>query len=145
VKDILKKTLRSIDQVTLQPDGKWELNAKKENMNNSRSSRFDSDSDDDLIEVTKTGDSVRMGTPQILKTPANAVFGQSREVSLGSTTPMGSTSGKRPIGDVIDLTSSGDEDEPPQARPAKRPFHGLNGAPPSLPAYLPPPLPYVPR
>ena len=149
VKDILKKTPRSTDQVTVQPDGKWELNAKKETTSNSRSNRFSTDSDDDLVEITKTGDSVRMGTPQVFKTPAGALPARSREQSSASLPPrdQGSTSGKRPIAAVIDLTSSGDEEDEPLARPTKRQFNTVNGynTPSSVPAYRPPPNGYTPR
>ncbi|KAL2067874.1 hypothetical protein VTL71DRAFT_15972 [Oculimacula yallundae] len=150
VKSILKKTSRSIDQVIIQPDGKWDLNdKKKDNPQPSRPSNgVASDSDDDLVEITKSGDSVRMGTPRV--TPALPTNGtssyQSREQSSSSVPTrdsLGSTSGKRTISAVIDLTSSGDEDDEPVVRQPKRQFTGNGfGAPStSTPVYRPPPPP----
>ncbi|CZT05813.1 related to E3 SUMO-protein ligase pli1 [Rhynchosporium agropyri] len=151
VQNILKQTSKSIDQVIIQPDGKWELNArKKDNPQPSRpSDGVASDSDDDLVEITKSGDNVRMGTPRVAPSlPTNGTPShQSREQSSSSSVPardsLGSTSGKRPISAVIDLTSSGDEEDEPIARQPKRQFTGNGyGAPSaSTPVYRPPPPP----
>jgi len=123
VKDILKKTSRSVDQVTIQPDGKWELNTKKEQSSTPRLNGRASESDDDLIEITKSGDSFRMATPRAYKTPLSQQPSVSREASTSSVPPRDSnSSGKRPIAAVIDLTSSGDEDEEPVTRAPKRQF-----------------------
>ena len=142
VKDILKTVPKSVDQVTVQPNGKWDANAKKAAALSSRSNGFSDDSDDDLVEITKSGDSVRMGTPQVFKTPAASLAGRSREPSSSSTAARGAMNGKRTINAVIDLTSSGDEDEEPTAPPAKRANTNVNGfgTIPSLPSgYRPPP------
>jgi E3 SUMO-protein ligase PIAS1 len=111
-----------VDQVTIQPDGKWDLHTKPEPL--SKSNGVASDDDDDLIEVTKSGDSVRVSTPCAYGTPA------AREPSSTAAMNLGSTSGKRPIAAVIDLTSSGDEDDEPLARPAKRQYNNGYGQPP---------------
>lgn len=144
VKDILKKTPKSVDQVIVQPDGKWDVNAKKTTTSNSRSSGLSDESDDDLVEITKSGDSVRMGTPQVFKNPGATLAGRSREPSSSSTVTKGATGGKRTISAVIDLTSSGDEDDELTAPPPKRTNTNMNGfgSIPSLPtgpAYRPPP------
>lgn len=131
-------------QVTIQPDGKWELHTKKEPTNTSRSNGVASDSDDDLIEITKSGDSVRMSAPRVFKTPVSVQSRQSREPSTSSGLSRepntGSTSSKRTISAVIDLTSSGDEDEEPVARAPKRPMitNGY-GTPSNVPVYRPAP------
>lgn len=111
-----------MDQVVVQPDGKWNVNPKKETKSNHRPTGFSDDSDDDLVEITKSGDSVRMSTPQTFKTPGSTLPGRPRDASSSSTPlPMnGSISGKRTISAVIDLTSSGDEDEEPVAPAPKR-------------------------
>jgi E3 SUMO-protein ligase PIAS1 len=134
----LKGTSKSVDQVTIQPDGKWVLNNKKEQpAPTSRMNGVASDSDDDIVEITKSGDSVRMGTPLAYRNPMVAPS-QSREPS-GPPKSQGSTSGKRPISAVIDLTSSGDEDDEPVRAP-KRQFgtngYGLSSAPIHRPAPL---------
>ena len=76
-----------------------------------------------------------MGTPRPYGTPAGAHLQVSREASTASSAALrgaGSKSSKRPIQEVIDLTSSGDEDEEPVDRAPKRQFssHGLSIAPP---------------
>lgn len=138
VKDILKSTSKSVDQVTIQPNGKWELNVRPEPISKSNGVAS-SDDDDDLIEVTKSGDSIRMSTPRKYGTPLAA---QSIREASSSAAPRGqsSTSAKRPIAAVIDLTSSGDEeDERPLARQPKRQYtnNGTNGFAASTPAYRP--------
>jgi E3 SUMO-protein ligase PIAS1 len=140
VRDILKNTPKSVDQVTVQPDGKWELHTRKENQPISKQNGFASDSDDsDIVEITKSGDSVRMSTHRASQTP---VLGQLSRSSSIAARPSGSTSGKRPAA-VIDLTSSGDEDEEPLARAPKR--QQTNGfLPISVPAYRPGPPNGVP-
>ncbi|EHL01649.1 hypothetical protein M7I_2283 [Glarea lozoyensis 74030] len=63
-KKILINTPDSADQVTVQPDGKWQLHSKNDNPSQSNGVASDDDDDDDLVEVTKNGDNVTMGTPQ---------------------------------------------------------------------------------
>lgn len=132
--DILKKTSRSIDQVTVQPDGIWEVRKEPDQRGGPKGVASTSDDDDDLVEITKSGDSVILSTPR--------GFGQSstpfREASAASSVPSratASTNGKRPISAVIDLTSSGDEDEPEDRAP-KRQFGGFS-QPLPLPANSP--------
>lgn len=147
VKNILKKTSRSIDQVIIQPDGQWELNDKKKE--NSRppprpSNGVASDSDDDLVEITKSGDSLRMGTPRVVPSLSTSGGYLSREQSSSSVPTrdsMGSSSAKRPISAVIDLTETDDEDDGPIAPQPKRQFTGNGYGPPaaSTPIYRPPP------
>ncbi|KAH6684160.1 PINIT domain-containing protein [Halenospora varia] len=141
VLNILKSTSRSVDQVTIQPDGKWSLGIKNENsrLNGVAST---SDDDDDLVEVTRSGDSVRMGTPQTYRTPVPTGNHLQRSVSTSSG-PLrdpgsGSTNGKRPA-PVIDLTSSGDEDDAPLARAPKRQHTNGYSASSAAPVYRPPP------
>ena len=120
VKNIIKSTPKSIDQVIVQPDGKWDVNAKKDVKPNHRPSGFSDDSDDDLVEVTKTGASIRMSTPRNTSTPLGSLPGRARDMSSSSIPPQtnGSVSGKRTISAVIDLIS--DDDEEPIARTPKR-------------------------
>jgi E3 SUMO-protein ligase PIAS1 len=144
VRDILKNTPKSVDQVTVQPDGKWELHNRRESQPISKQNGVASDSDDsDIVEITKSGDSVRMSTYRASQTP---VLGQLSRSSSTAARPSGSMSGstssKRPAA-VIDLTSSGDEDEKPLARAPKR--QQTNGFQPmSVPAYRPGPPNGVP-
>lgn len=116
MKDILKNTSKSVDQVTIQPDGKWELHGKTEPVR--RPNGFASDEDDDLIEITESGSSVKASTPRPYSTPLSGL-GQSQ-----TQTPAPVSTNKRPIAAVIDLTSSGDEDDQPLVRAPKRQFSG---------------------
>lgn len=137
MKNILNNTSRSVDQVTVQPDGKWDVNAKKDIKSNHRPSGFSDESDDDLVEVTKSGDSIRMSTPRNISTPLGSLPGRPRDMSSSSSVPQmnGSVSGKRTIGAVIDLTSSGDEDEEPIAPTPKRANINGFGSYPGGPAW----------
>lgn len=143
VKDILKSTSRSADQVIIEPNGTWKSHEKpkSEPQSNGRQgmSFADDDDDDDLVEVTKTGQAARLDTPLSYRTPNSAPMVHSREQSTLSSGPAakGSSSGKRPISAVIDLTSSGDEDDEPLARAAKRQFNGYSTPSNALPAYRP--------
>jgi len=138
VKDILKNTSKSVDQVTIQPDGRWNFNKKPE-LPKLSGVASTSDDDDDLIEITKSGDAVRMGLPRTFATPVSGHSSQAREQSSSSVPPRAAptTGGKRPISAVIDLTSSGDEEEPVDRAP-KRQVSGINFNP-SAPPYQPPP------
>ncbi|RAL60875.1 hypothetical protein DID88_010199 [Monilinia fructigena] len=86
VKNILQSTSRSVDQVTVEPEGQWKLYSKPD-----------------------------------------AISSQPGDSSLG---------GKRPISEVIDLTSSGDEEEPATRPPPKRQYTSgppvLNGGAPAF-------------
>jgi E3 SUMO-protein ligase PIAS1 len=142
VKDILQKTPKSADQVVVQPDGKWDVNSRKENALNPRGANFSDDSDDDdLIEITKNGESIRTATPQMLK-QSSISFERPRDVSTSSLPSNASISSKRPHSAVIDLTSSGDEDEEPFAPAPKRLNVNGYGSPfPPAHPYRPPPPP----
>ena len=141
VRDILNNTSRSTDQVTVQPSGRWEHYTRPEPISKSNGITS-SDDDDDLVEITKTGDSIQMNTPRTNQVPVVAPAGlgpSMREVSVSSTShSQGSTSTKRPAA-VIDLTSSGDEDEEPLIRQPKRQLtnnvNGLSSI--TTPAYRP--------
>jgi hypothetical protein len=144
VLNILKKTPRSVDQVTIQPDGKWELHNKKENVNTSRANGFASDDDDDLVEVTKNGDSVTMGTPQAWGVSSGSLAQRSVSASSGPSNQAPS-SNKRPIAAVIDLTSSGDEDDEPISRtPKRQQMNGYSGST-TAPVFRPQANGYNPR
>jgi E3 SUMO-protein ligase PIAS1 len=137
VRDILKNTSRSVDQVTIQPDGKWELHTKIEPVR--KPSGYSSSDDDDLVEITESGHSVKASTPRSYSTPLGGLPPRTHERPPSSAAPLGSgtTSAKRPIAAVIDLTSSGDEDDQPLVRAPKRQYSGY--AEPSPTAFRPAP------
>jgi E3 SUMO-protein ligase PIAS1 len=132
LKDILSNTAKSIDQVTVEPDGKWSTNAKGDgpSQTSKAPNGFGSDGDEDLIEITdarvaslKRSDAAQPSTPVIaMRTPSIS----SREPS---TAPLRASSSKRPISQVIDLTLSDDDDE--EAPPTKKQSTGY-GTPMSM-------------
>lgn len=120
------QTPKSVDQVTIEPNGTWSQFSKKPISPPQFSSASGEDDDDDIVEIKdnrvtalKNG-SVASGTPNSFQS-SNTPPGSSREPS-SSVGPQKSN-GKRPASAVIDLTLSDDDDEP-LARPAKRPQYG---------------------
>ncbi|KAI4173468.1 MAG: hypothetical protein LQ346_008421 [Caloplaca aetnensis] len=123
IDNILKATPRSVDQVTVGPDGKW--SCITEGDASPQQSRDSSEDDEDLVEIKDTS---RITT---VKTETNGAFNlmrtppaSSREQS-SSSVPPASSGAKRSVSAVIDLTS--DDDEEGDQRPSKRP---------ALPGYL---------
>lgn len=130
--DILHQTDRSVNKVTIEPDGEWrkivEGEENKSGPNKGRAT-YDNDSDDDLVEIPSEEPRVA----QIKNEPQSATPGfaqqtpplSSREPSISNASATrpgyGQVNGsKRPSSAVVDLTLSDDDDEPP--RPAKRNF-----------------------
>ena len=144
VDDILKSTPKSVDQVTIEPNGKWSQTSLQASaqINNSGSTRS-SDGEDDLVELRDPPQVANVKREAItegsvLRTPPIS----SREQSITSSglpPPMGT---KRSSGAVVDLTLSSDEDDEP-SRPSKRqlthrpsnalpPLRNLENVPPGL-------------
>jgi E3 SUMO-protein ligase PIAS1 len=131
VKDILSNTSRSIDQVTIEPDGVWATNMKPASPANVNGASFSDD--DDLIEIKDHRvsalklDSTPVPSLNSTRTPPTSSREASASVPSGSRS---SISGKRPASQVIDLTLS-DEDDEPIVRAPKRQFTGY-GTPQSM-------------
>lgn len=112
INDILRKTPASVDQVIIEPNG--EFHTTDANASPKRNGeQASSDEDDDLLEIRNMPRiaAVKGEISAISKTPP----GSSREHSILTT-----NSAKRSIGQVIDLTFSSDEEEPPR-RPKRKP------------------------
>ncbi|PGH14430.1 hypothetical protein AJ79_03073 [Helicocarpus griseus UAMH5409] len=122
VDNILQSTPSTVDQVTVEPDGKWSIAKEGDDPTAGGNPSPPSDGeDDDLIEIQ---DSRSVTLKRELSTAPLALqatpSAQSREVSsVPSASRPTPNNNKRPASQVIDLTISDDEDEPP--RPAKRP------------------------
>ncbi|KAL8985178.1 MAG: hypothetical protein Q9205_001055 [Flavoplaca limonia] len=106
----LTSTPKSIDQVTVEPDGKWSRIAEH---NRSPGPKHDGSSDDeDLVEikdplrVTAVKHEVANGSIS-MRTPPTS----SREQSATSSAPPPSIGTKRSVSAVIDLTSDDDEED----------------------------------
>ncbi|KAM0311925.1 hypothetical protein ACHAO8_006787 [Botrytis cinerea] len=132
VKDILQNTSKSVDQVTVEPQGQWKLYNRPDTISSRpgvASSDF-SDDDDDLIEVSPGGR--KASTPITKNGISNGNLNQapSTRDSLSAapsnrSNPLNSsTGGKRPISEVIDLCSSDEEESPPPKRQMTSSFSG---------------------
>lgn len=114
MKDILEKTPKSLEGVTIEPNGRWLIKAEEPETDNFPSDAF-FDDDDDEVEISEIN-SIPTRPAEKLSTPNTP----SRQNGNGGT--------KRPAPVVIDLTlSSDDEDDEPIQRPAKRQSTVANG------------------
>jgi len=107
VQAILDSTPQSVDSVTVDPDGNWSVASQR---SPSADLGPNSDDDEDVIEIQDSRPVRKPDTPSQAGTSSNNT-GNSQDITNRS-------SSKRPISQVIDLTLSDDDDEPP--RPAKR-------------------------
>ncbi|KPM37601.1 hypothetical protein AK830_g8952 [Neonectria ditissima] len=129
VKEILSKTPKSLETVTIEPNGKWHIKTsdderEKQFGSQGQHSQFDAydDDDDDDLEISEVNIIGRR-----LETPKNTTSSTGTPVSAGPR-GMASISNKRPAPTVIDLTSlSSDDDNDVVQRPAKRQHIGTNG------------------
>lgn len=106
--DILTSTQRSVDQVTVEPDGTWSQIAQKEIPGQPNGTQS-SDDDDDLVEIQNMPRLAAI-KDEALPTPTSMARTppySSREPSSSSAAPR-SISSKR---QVIDLTFSSDEED----------------------------------
>lgn len=122
VKDILKSTPKSLEQVTIEPNGEWSQNtiaspSTAGPTNNNTMIQADEIDDDDLLELQSSVVKNAINSCSKTSTPSapNRLTG-SDSISRSASR---STSNKRPVGSVIDLTLS-DDDEDEDPRPAKR-------------------------
>jgi hypothetical protein len=132
VKEILAKTYKSVDQVTIEPDGKWSTNFKPASPSNGGNNAYGSDGDDDIIEIKDSSSLATRTQSTPITTASTPQAFLSREASAALAPPR-SVSHKRPISAVIDLTLSDDDDEP--VRPPKRQSIAGFGIPTAPPVY----------
>ncbi|KAK2811870.1 hypothetical protein FQN50_001908 [Emmonsiellopsis sp. PD_5] len=120
VDNILRATPSSIDQVIIEPDGVWHKPADADDARNGTTHPPSDDDDNDLIEIQDDRlvklKQEPMTTSMTLQSTPSA---RSRELSSVPSASRQSTN-KRPASQVIDLTLSDDDEEPP--RSAKRPY-----------------------
>ncbi|KAJ0166238.1 E3 SUMO-protein ligase pli1 [Colletotrichum tanaceti] len=124
VRDILANTFKSLDQVTIEPDGQWRVNLAQDDgkPTNGGSGLVDDDDEDDwgIVEVNPIR-SRNFETPNrsVASTATPTTTIMSRE-SSAMPRGVGTTSGKRLHSDrvTIDLTLS--DDDEPVAPPPKR-------------------------
>ena len=113
VDDILKTIPQSVDQVTIEPNGRWSpvLPGEASNQNRGSGQRDSSSDEEDLVEIADPprltsikSEAAPFSPNSMARTPPAS----SREQSIGSA-PV-SSGAKRSISQVIDLVSSDDED-----------------------------------
>lgn len=136
VKEILGNTSDDLDQVTIEPDGRWHTekdspSGRSHPSIGTSSAVFD---DDDIISIL---DDKAFSTPF---TPARSLgtpsFAASRE---SSSVPKPSGGSRKRPAEVIDLTLDSDDDEP--SRPNKKPHYGSSQNFISNSIHPPPPPP----
>ncbi|TGZ80958.1 hypothetical protein EX30DRAFT_32090 [Ascodesmis nigricans] len=104
--DILSNTPKTVDSVTIDPDGQWAVAAESSN------SPAPDDSDDEY-----TGKDIVSLDDDSPQPPRRTTSVTTPAVSTPSSTRAGgSTTTKRAASQVIDLTLSSDDDEPPPTR-----------------------------
>lgn len=110
-----------MEQVVIEPDGKWST-PKGDDVTGTNGTSPPADDEDDLIEIKEPG--LMPGFTPVKQEPVTTELSlqqtplQRREPS--SLTPgVSQSTNKRSASQVIDLTASDDEEEP--VRPAKRP------------------------
>ncbi|KAI0879555.1 hypothetical protein GGS24DRAFT_2207 [Hypoxylon argillaceum] len=132
VRNILE-TSDAVEQVTIEPDGRWTTQTAEAAPKKSRASNANTsvDIDDDISVVTDNhsySNGGYGGTPHPFSTPSRTFMGGGMTPSSGSREPSSaprSVSKKRPAAEVIDLTISSDEDDAPIVRPPKKQNTGL--------------------
>jgi E3 SUMO-protein ligase PIAS1 len=133
VKDILLRTSPSVEQVAIDPNGRWTIPSSTPSADRKRKAlpqiKQDDDDDDDIAEIIALGSNpIRtLSAPRasISRDPQSQLLRET-PVSTSTPTPRSATSNKRPASQpaIIDLTLSSDEDNEPIARPSKRPYLG---------------------
>ena len=127
--DILRSTGLAVEQVIIEPNGKWAANSKSDTPTRRNGAGSGTDEDEDLVEIKDMRvASLKEEAPYTPLAMSRTPPSSSREPSIASGS-MRSSNNKRPIGQVIDLTfSDDDEDEPPRAAKRQHSNTGLHGA-----------------
>ncbi|KAI9797730.1 MAG: SUMO ligase siz1 [Candelina submexicana] len=147
VNDILSASPKSVEQVTIEPNGTWSQNTKPASPQRPNGATYNNSDDDDLVEIK--GMRVTSLKSEAVSTPSALVRTPPLSSREPSTASAGSrqTGSKRSIEQVIDLTFSDDEDDEPIRAPKRQTTlnslnsvpdsrsqtNGLNSGPTSLP------------
>ena len=126
VDDILKATPKSVDQVTIEPNGMWSQTAGNvPSPPGTSNGHASTDGEEELVEIKDISrlasvKSEMIREPGLMRTPPVS----SREQSTSSAVPpsASTSSNKRQASQVVDLTlSSDDDDDPPRAAKIPKP------------------------
>ena len=130
VDDILKATPKSIDQVTIEPNGTWlQTVGNVPSPPGTSNGHASTDGEEELVEIKDVSRLASVKSevtrePGLMRTPPVS----SREQSTSSAVPppVSTSSNKRPASQVVDLTFSSDEDDdPPRAAKIPKPSSHL--------------------
>lgn len=139
VQEILEQTPTSVDQVTIEPDGRWSYSkaansydsTPKVKQENGEQYDDEDDDSDDLVEITDPRiKSIKSEAPATPYSFGRTPPAFSREASTSYSAPTAARAGQKRKSEVIDLTLSDDE-EPP--RPAKRQAYNTPNSLPDQP------------
>ncbi|KAK4153737.1 PINIT domain-containing protein [Chaetomidium leptoderma] len=120
-RQILAQTSESVEQVTIEPNGEWAVpGAKKKQVTPNHDASYVDDDEIVISEVTKSAG--RSTTAPGLASMPTPHLATPTSVASRDTSAAPRSSNKRPAPEVIDLTLSDDDDEPP--RPVKRANYG---------------------
>ncbi|KAK2594435.1 hypothetical protein QQS21_007839 [Conoideocrella luteorostrata] len=124
VRDILEKTPKDLETVTIEPNGRWLAKATQDDNQQPSSGVTYEDDDLEISEISVL--SRRLETPRTYTPIAGTPVSAGRDSSASAPRGSGTYSVKRPAAAVIDLTLSSDDDEPTE-RPRKRQTTSANG------------------
>ncbi|KAI9677586.1 MAG: SUMO ligase siz1 [Caeruleum heppii] len=121
VSDILNHTSKSVEQVTIEPNGQWSQNAKTSSPPRMNGHTTNDVEDDDIVEIRD----MRGGPFKLEGSAAQTPVTQTPPLSIHEAPGSRSSSsrapsGKRPISAVIDLTLSDEDEDDEPIRPPKR-------------------------
>lgn len=144
VSDILAQTPKNVDQVTIEPNGKWSPPSEIHVTPKRNGVRTSSSDDDDLVEIK---DMPRIAAVKTEQTQSSILAARTLPSSIREESAVratGSTGGSKRTAQVIEISSDEDEEEP--ARPTKRQatlsmLNGLssfsNSKPPTQSSFVP--------
>ncbi|KAF4984546.1 hypothetical protein FZEAL_280 [Fusarium zealandicum] len=130
VKDILARTSKNLETVTIEPNGDWRIKNSDDSQTNGNSSYhndYDDDDDDVLISEVNPIGHRRLETPKNTTPSAGTPATAGRDGSSAGPRGIASMSSKRPISAIIDLTLSDDDDDASEGPPPKRQNTATNG------------------
>lgn len=138
--DILRNVSNNVDQVTVDPDGKWHIgDTQKPNNQQGQNQDSDDDDDDDDNDLVMLPDP-RSSSRDFIRTPNMAGSPSfSGPSTMTSTAPY--SAGKRKHAETIDLTIDDSDDDQPPRPPPKRSNTSMSSGFSFSNQYQSPPMP----
>lgn len=126
MRDILEKTPKDLESVTIEPNGRWLIKSPQDDHQDTANGT--ALEDDDLVELSEASvaGGRRMETPRTFTPSVRTPASSGRDGSASAPRGAASFSAKRPAPAVVDLTADSDDEEPVE-RPRKRQNTEANG------------------